>query len=158
MFTRRQIDYSFGDSGAGSSANLLNEKKMATIIRLEGFRLWGNRTASSDPKWQFLSVVRTADAIDEAILRSHLWAIDRNIAKTYLDDVSEGVNAYLRDLVARGAILGGSCRPDPQRNTVENIAAGRVYFDIEFTPAYPAERITFTSRLRNDHLATLVND
>ncbi len=60
--------------------------------------------------------------------------------------------------VARGAILGGSCRPDPQRNTVENIADGRVYFDIEFTPAYPAERITFTSRLTQDHLTTLVND
>ncbi|WP_375631839.1 phage tail sheath subtilisin-like domain-containing protein, partial [Bartonella sp. CL70QHWL] len=77
----RPIDFSIGDRS--SRANLLNEQNITTIIRENGYRLWGNRTLSSDTKFAFLSVVRTADMINDAILRGHLWAVDRNIKKTY---------------------------------------------------------------------------
>ncbi|MET3560678.1 phage tail sheath protein FI [Bartonella japonica] len=146
----RPIDFSIGDRS--SRANLLNEQNITTIIRENGYRLWGNRTVSSDPKFAFLSVVRTADMINDAILRGHLWAVDRNIRKTYMHDVSESVNAYLRDLKAQGAILGGSCFPDLGLNTASAIEDGRVYFNVEFTPATPAEHITFRSRIVNDYL------
>lgn len=33
---------------------------------------------------------RTADLINDSLLRAHLWAVDRNITKTYIDDVIEG--------------------------------------------------------------------
>lgn len=105
--TARPIDFTLGDTS--SRANLLNEKKVATIIREDGYRLWGNRTLSSDQKWAFLCVVRTADMINESILVNHLWAVDRGITKNYVTDVTEGVNAYLRSLVNKGAILGGNC-------------------------------------------------
>lgn len=149
--TTRPIPFDIND--AGGEANALNAGKVATIVHAQGYRLWGNRTASADAKWAFLSVARTADAIDEALLRSHLWAVDRNIVKTYLDDVAEGVRAYLRGLVADGAILGGSCVPDPERNSADDIQAGRVYFRIEFTPAYPAERVSFASALSDKYIA-----
>ena len=148
--TSRPVEFSLGDPNA--RANHLNENEVATIINLYGYRLWGNRTCSGDPKWAFLSVVRTADQINESLLRSHLWAVDRNITKTYLEDVVDGVNAYLRELVGLGAILGGRCWVDPDLNTPEAIAAGRVYFDFDFTPPSPAERITFRSRLVNDYI------
>lgn len=148
--TERAIDFTLGD--ASSRANLLNENEVAVIIRQDGFRTWGNRTCSADPKWQFLSVVRTADIINDSLLRAHLWAVDRNITKTYIEDVTEGVNAYLRSLVAMGAILGGSCWADPELNTPENIANGKVFFDFDFTPCYPAEHITFRSHLVNDYI------
>jgi phage tail sheath protein FI len=148
--TERAIDFALGDSS--SRANLLNEAKVATIIRQNGYRLWGNRTLSSDPKWVFLSVVRTADIINDSLLRAHLWAVDRNITKTYIQDVIEGVNAYLRSLTALGAILGGSCWADPALNTADQIAQGKVYFDFDFTPPYPAEHITFRSHLVNDYI------
>ena len=151
--TERPIDFALGDKNA--RANLLNENEVATIIRERGFRLWGNRTCSADPKWAFLSVVRTADILNDSLLRAHLWAVDRNISRTYFDDVSEGVNAYIRELVGLGALLGGQCYPTPELNTKESVAAGRVYFDIEFTPPPPAERVTFRSRLTNDYLETL---
>ena len=147
---------SFGLGEADSEANLLNAAEVATIIRAGGWRLWGNRTCSADPKWQFLSVVRIADRLNEAILRSHLWAVDRNITRTYVSDVVESVNAYLRQLAADGAILGGSCWADPELNTPESLADGRVYFDFDFTPAGPAERITFRSRLVNDYAETIL--
>ncbi|WP_375645123.1 phage tail sheath subtilisin-like domain-containing protein [Bartonella sp. MR100HLJHH] len=148
--TARPIDFSIGDRS--SRANLLNEQNITTIIRENGYRLWGNRTLSSDTKFAFLSVVRTADMINDAILRGHLWAVDRNIKKTYMNDVSESVNAYLRDLKAQGAILGGRCTPDPELNTASAIESGRVYFNVEFTPTTPAEHITFRSRIVNDYL------
>ena len=47
----RPIDFSFGDSSC--SANFLNENNVATIIHQNGYRLWGNRSCSSDAKWSF---------------------------------------------------------------------------------------------------------
>ena len=146
--TSRDIDFALGDPAA--RANLLNEHEVATIIRENGYRLWGNRTCSADAKWAFLSVVRTADAINESILRAHLWAVDRNITRTYLTDVADGVNAYIADLVGTGALLAGRCDPSPDLNTPASIAGGQAYFDVDFQPPYPAERITFRSRLVND--------
>lgn len=151
---QRPIDFVLGD--ANSRANLLNAGNVSTIIRQNGFRLWGNRTLSADPKWAFLSVRRTADLINDSILRAHLWAVDRNITRTYLSDVSDSVNAYLKSLQAQGAIIGGECFPSADLNTPANIAAGKVYFDVKFTAPYPAEHITFRSALVNDYLSEIV--
>ena len=148
--TSRAIDFAMGD--ASCRANLLNENNVATIIRQNGYRLWGNRTLSSDKKWAFLCVVRTADMIDESLKAAHLWAVDRGITKTYVSDVTEGVNAYLRYLTNIGAILGGSCWADPELNSADQIAQGKVYFDFDFTPVYPAEHIIFRSHLVNDYI------
>jgi phage tail sheath protein FI len=150
----RAVPFALGD--ANSAANILNENKVATIIREQGFRLWGNRTTASDSKWSFLSVRRTADMVNESILRGHLWAVDRCINRTYLQDVAESVNEYLRSLKARGAILGGECWIDPEANTAGNIADGRVTFDFDFTPCYPAERVSFRSVLTNGYLTELI--
>ena len=148
--TSRAIDFAMGD--ANCRANLLNESNVATIIRQNGFRLWGNRTLSSDKKWAFLCVVRTADMIDESLKAAHLWAVDRGITKTYVSDVVEGVNAYLRYLTNIGAILGGSCWANPELNSADQISQGKVYFDFDFTPVYPAEHIIFRSHLVNDYI------
>lgn len=101
-------------------------------------------------------MVRTADLINDALVRSHLWAVDRGITRNYLADVAEGVGNYLRSLVAQGAIVGGRCVPTPDLNTPSQIEAGKVTFDVDFTPVYPAERITFRSRLTNEYLEDLV--
>ena len=148
--TARPIDLRLGE--ATSRANLLNAAEVATIVNQNGYRLWGNRTLSSDPKWAFLSVVRVADQINEALWRSHLWALDRALTKTYIEEVRESVNAYLRGLTGQGAILGGTCWADPELNDKAAISSGKVYFDFDFTPPYPAEHITFRSRLVNDYI------
>ncbi|WP_298396711.1 phage tail sheath subtilisin-like domain-containing protein [uncultured Azonexus sp.] len=148
--TARSVDFTLGDVNA--RANYLNENEVATIIQKDGYRLWGNRTCAADPKWAFLSVRRTADMINESLLRAHMWAVDRNITKTYVQDVLEGVNSYLRHLTAVGAILGGKAWADPALNTPDQISQGKVYFDFDFTPPYPAEHITFRSRLVNDYI------
>lgn len=150
----RPIDFELGDPN--SRANLLNENRVATIISKQGFRLWGNRTTSVDAKWTFLSVRRTADMINESLLRAHLWAVDRNISLTYLEDVLESVNDYLRTLRNQGAIINGVAWADPERNTPSEIASGRVHIDFDFTPPYPAEHIVFRSHLVNDYLSEVI--
>lgn len=145
--TSRPIDFTLGDRS--SRANHLNENEVTTIIHQNGYRLWGNRTCSNDSKWAFLSVRRTADLINDSLLRTHLWAVDRNITKTYIDDVIEGVNSYLANLKAQGAIISGKCYATSELNTPANIASGKVFFDFEFTPPYPAEQIIFRSHLVN---------
>jgi len=149
------VDFQLGDST--SLANVLNEGKVTTFIRQGGFRVWGNLTGSIDAKWQFLSVRRTADIINDSILFNHLWAVDRNITRTYLEDVSDGVNAYLATLTNLGAIIGGRCWPDPDLNSPDQIALGKVYFNFEFTPPYPAQTVTFRSILTNDYLSELID-
>jgi phage tail sheath protein FI len=146
----RPIDFVLGDRA--SRANLLNEAKVATTIRQNGFRLWGNRTLSADAKFAFLSVRRTADVLNASLQRAHLWAIDRGITRTYVDDVTDSVNGFLRDLKAQGAILGGVCWADPDLNTPTAVADGKVYFNFDFSPVYPAEHITFRSILVNDYV------
>jgi hypothetical protein len=148
--TSRAIDFALDDKL--SRANRLNENEIATVIHQNGYRLWGNRSCSSDPKFAFISVRRTADLINDSLLRAHLWAVDRNITKTYIEDVVEGVNNYLRHLKNIGAIINGQCWADPELNTPDQIVQGKVSFDFDFTPPYPAEHITFRSSLVNDYL------
>ncbi|MCU7933737.1 MAG: phage tail sheath subtilisin-like domain-containing protein [Candidatus Thiodiazotropha sp. (ex Dulcina madagascariensis)] len=152
--THRPVDFSLGDVNA--RANYLNENEVATIIRKDGYRLWGNRTCSADPKWAFLNVRRTADMINESLQVAHMWAVDRNISKTYLEDVVEGVNAYMRHLKNQGAIINGQAWADPDLNTPDQIAQGIVYIDFDFTPPYAAEHIVFRSQLTNDYLVEVL--
>ena len=147
--TARPIDFELGNPS--SRANVLNEAKVATVIREDGYRLWGNRTLSADPKYAFLSVSRTADLIQDSIQRAHRWAVDRNITRTYLEAVSEAVEDYLASLVSDGAIAGGSCVPS-DTNTAAKIGDGQACFDVEFSTYSPAERVTFRVALTDDHL------
>jgi phage tail sheath protein FI len=149
----RPIDYALGDPN--TRANLLNENEIATIIRDDGYRLWGNRTASDDPLFAFLCVSRTADMIDLSVQRAHRWACDKGITRGYLDDVTSAVNGYLRYLTALGAIIGGRCYVDPDLNPVNEIKNGHVTFSYEFTPTYPAERVTFRSSITDEFIAAL---
>lgn len=148
--TARPVDFGLGN--ADCRAQFLNEHGVATVIHHEGFRLFGNRSTTADPKWQFLSVRRTADILHDSLVKAHFWAVDRNLSKTYFDDVAESVNAAIARLQAQGALLGGSCTPSPELNSPADLANGHVYFDIAFTPPYPTERLTFRSLLVHNAL------
>ncbi len=151
--TARGVDFELGDFNC--RANHLNENEVATVIHEEGYRLWGNRSCATDPKTAFLCVRRTADMVAESILYAHLWAVDRGITKTYLEDVRDGVRAYLRHLTKVGAILGGDCWADPELNSPDQISQGIVYWDYDFTPVYPAEHLVFRAHLVDDYIADL---
>jgi uncharacterized protein len=144
--TARAVDFALSD--VNSAANLMNESKVATIIHWEGYRLWGNRTASADPFWAFLSVRRTADMIYESVEKAFGWALDRPMSAQLLQDIANSVNAYLRHLKAQGAILGGRCWLDPELNTTATLMAGQLYLNFDIEPPAPLERLTFRA-MRN---------
>ena len=146
----QSVDWSLGDSEC--LANMLNENKVSTIINSGGFKHWGNRTCSSDPKWQFEQTRRTADIINDSIQTNHQWAVDMGITKTLFSDVTEGVNAYLRELKTLGAILGGECWVDSDLNSSATIQKGYTYYDFDFAPVYPNEHMVIRSRINNDYL------
>ena len=153
--TQRKIDFQHGNSA--TRAQSLNDEHIATIIRLNGFRLWGNETvATTDASYRFINIQRTADAIEDSLEEAHLWAVDRNITVRYFELVAQSVNNFLAKLTAQGAITGGTCYPDDSKNTVASIEAGEVYFQVEWSGAYPAQTLNINMELSGRFLEELL--
>ena len=153
--TTRAVEYLDGDETC--RANLLNNANIATIIRDDGFRLWGNRTLSSDAKWSFVTRVRTMDIVMDAILYGHKWAVDRAITSTYIRDVTEGLQAFMRDLKSQGAIINFEVYADPVLNTASQLEQGKVYWNIRFTDVPPAENPNFRIEVTNQWLTEVLD-
>ncbi|WP_338474320.1 phage tail sheath family protein [Pseudomonas sp. MS646] len=153
--TSRPIEFLDGDETC--RANLLNNANITTIIRDDGFRLWGNRTLSSDPKWAFVTRVRTMDIVMDAILYGHKWAVDRSITATYIKDVTEGLQAFMRDLKAQGAIINFEVFADPELNSASQLAQGKVYWNIRFTDVPPAENPNFRVEVTDQWLTEVLD-
>ncbi|QQD56229.1 phage tail sheath family protein [Pseudomonas fluorescens BBc6R8] len=153
--TKRPVEFLDGDETC--RANLLNNANITTIIRDDGFRLWGNRTCSSDPKWAFVTRVRTMDIVMDAILYGHKWAVDRSITKTYVSDVTNGLQAFMRDLKSQGAIINFEVFADPELNTASQLEQGKVYWNIRFTDVPPAENPNFRVEVTNQWLTEVLD-
>ena len=146
------------DSGhANSRAQLMLDNAIWTVVRdAGGFQLWGTDTpAATDPEYSFPNVRRTADIMGESIQKAHRWAVAEGITKNYLSAVSQSVNDFIRSLVTRGALTGGLCYQDAALNTPANIALGIAYFNIEWTPVYPANSVVFRMQLTTKYLESV---
>lgn len=152
--TARAIDFTLGD--ATSCANILNENEVTTIIQRDGYRLWGNRSLAADPKWAMIKRRRVADMINESIMQSHFWAVDRNADRTYFENVVDGVNAYGLRMINVGALVGFKCWADAELNTPEALEDGKVYFDYDWVETPTAEHITFRSMINNGYLTEVL--
>ncbi|MHC8299012.1 phage tail sheath subtilisin-like domain-containing protein [Pseudomonas sp. ZS1P83] len=152
--TTRPIEYL--DNDATCRANLLNNANIATIIRDGGYRLWGNRTLSSDPKWSFVTRVRTCDILMDAIQAGHKWAVDRSITKTYVADVTEGLQAFMRDQKNAGAVINFEVYADKEMNTASQVEQGKIYWRIRFTDVPPAENPNFLIEVTNEWLTEVL--
>lgn len=145
----------FGLSDSETEANILNEAAIATIVQVGGWKLWGNRTPSTDTLWMFLSVRRTADTIYDSIDAALLWALDRPATPQLVIDVRDSVQAYLDTLVGIGALLGGRVWFDPELNPVTALQQGQLTLDFDIEPPAPVERITFRAHRNGDYYETL---
>ena len=133
-----------------SEVNQLNEAGILTVFNSfgSGLRTWGNRSSayptSTDPT-NFINIRRTADIIHESVEYSMLQFMDYPIDNALIDSICESVNAFIRTLIGRGALIDGKCKYNPDKNPPSEIANGHLIFDISFMPPTPAERITFES-------------
>ncbi len=152
--TTRAVEYLDGDETC--RANLLNNANITTIIRDDGYRLWGNRTLSSDPKWAFVTRVRTLFIIMDAVQAGHKWAVDRSITKTYVKDVTDGLQAFMRDLKNQGAVINFEVFADEELNTASQIEQGKVYWRIRFSDVPPAENPNFLFEVTNEWMTEVL--
>lgn len=152
--TTRAVEYLDGDETC--RANLLNNANITTIIRDDGFRLWGNRTLSSDPKWAFVTRVRTLFILMDAVQAGHKWAVDRSITKTYVKDVTDGLEAFMRDLKNQGAVINFEVYADQELNTASQIEQGKVFWRIRFTDVPPAENPNFLFEVTNEWMTEVL--
>jgi len=143
-----------------SEANLLNENGILTVFNSfgSGLRTWGNRSAAwpalTHPR-NFINVRRTADVLHESVEFSMLQFMAYPINDALIDSIAGSVDAFIRTLISRGALIDGSCTYDPAKNPPTAVALGHLTFDITFMPPTPCERITFESFIDIELLRSL---
>ncbi|MDQ0510874.1 phage tail sheath subtilisin-like domain-containing protein [Ancylobacter amanitiformis] len=138
--TNRPIEY-------GTQANYLNENRINTIVNIDndGFRLWGVWTCASDLMWQFVSVRRCADAINESLEKAYIEFNDRPFSKANLKFMIEGGRAFLRLMEKEGAILPGHDVWLLDTNTEGEMVQGIIKLGVKFEPPAPMVDIRITA-------------
>lgn len=151
---KRSVAFTNGD--AECQAQLLNNAGVNTLIRQDGWRLWGGLSLSADTRFKFLCVSRTDDIIAESLQLGFLAHVDKGITKTFVADLVVAILSFLRGLKARGALIDGKAWADPKMNTAATISLGELYLDYDFTPVYPAHSITLRRHLTTEYLNQIV--
>jgi phage tail sheath protein FI len=146
-------DVYFDMQNTATDANYLNEMGVTTLVRRDGFRFWGNRTCSDDPLFQFESTVRTAQVLSTLMADGVAWAVDKGIHPSLAKDIVEYVNGNIRQLVREGRLIGGSCWVDPAANSADQLAAGKLAIDYDYTDVPPLENLNLRQRKTNRYLA-----
>jgi phage tail sheath protein FI len=133
---------------AASDTNTLNAQGILTAFSAfgTGIRAWGNRSAGY-PSYTtpdvFIPVRRTMDVIEQSVQLAMLQFLDQPISNGLIAAILASVNAFIRTLIQRGALVAGSASYNPAENPASQLAAGQLVFDIDCMPPPPAERLTF---------------
>lgn len=152
----RPIDYFDGD--AATEADYLTRNKIATFIREDGFRLWGNETCWTEPLNKFLPVVRTHDIIIESVERAHRQFRDQPFSVQLLTDIAGSVNGFLRQMKARGWTIGYEVWLDPALNTVETWLNGDLFMSYDAEAPAPLQRLVFMFNRNTDYYGSMRRD
>ncbi|KGA31331.1 tail sheath protein [Pectobacterium brasiliense] len=139
----------------GTDADLLNQAGVTTLVRKDGFRFWGNRTCSDDPLFLFENYTRTAQVLADTMAEAHMWAVDKPVTPTLINDIIEGIKAKFRELKSGGYIIDADCWFDETANDKDTLKAGKLYIDYDYTPVPPLENLTLRQRITDKYLVNL---
>lgn len=146
LATEVPIISSLTDPAADSS--LLNAQGIVTLFRRAGtgYRIWGNWT-SAFPTEKTTDVMIAPKAvrmmIRESLIDAALNFIDRTVTKVAVEMTVNTVNAFLRGLVGKGAIIEGECTWDAKLNPAASIAQGQLTYTLTVTFAPSTDKLTF---------------
>ncbi len=159
---------SFFDGELDHEANYLNEEGIATFIPAKvvqdgkgnyspnGSILWGNRTASTDPLWTFVNIVRTRALLEKTVARKTRPFNDENISDQAVVAVIRSLQDLLDEMVMARAILPGArAYWDRNHNTNSSMRSGKVRFEFEAEEAPPMEHLIFGSHRAEHHFDNL---
>lgn len=136
-----------------TDAGYLNSNEITTLFQHDGFRFWGSRTCSDDPLFAFENYTRTAQIMADTIAEAHMWAIDKPMHGSLVNDMLEGIKAKQREWTRLGYLMGGDAWYDPELNSKDTLKAGKLYIDYDYTPVPPLEDLTFRQRITDSYLA-----
>ncbi|UYY78414.1 phage tail sheath subtilisin-like domain-containing protein [Sphingomonas sp. R1] len=147
-------DIQFDIQDSGCEANLLNESQVCALVRAGGgFRIWGSRTCSGEPLFAFESAARTAQVLLDTIGNGMMWAIDKPLRPSLAKDIVETINGELRQMTLAGQILGGKAWFDATRNPTDQLKAGKLTIDYDYTPVPPLEALGLNQRITDSYFA-----
>ena len=114
-----------------------------------GFRVWGARTASSDPEWKYLNVRRFFAYLERSIEKGTQWAVFENNGPELWSNVRSTVEDFLFNEFANGRLLGTKpeeayfVRCDRTTMTQNDLDNGRLVCLVGVAPLRPAEFVIF---------------
>lgn len=114
-----------------------------------GYRVWGARTASSDPEWKYVNVRRYFNYLESSIDRGTQWAVFEPNGEQLWANVRDTIGAFLFNEWTSGALLGGTpeqaffVRCDRSTMTQNDLDNGRLICLIGVAVLKPAEFVIF---------------
>ena len=118
-------------------------------FRSRGYRVWGARTASSDPEWKYINVRRYFAYLEHSIDRGTQWTVFENNTGVLWNKVRQSIDNFLFNEWRQGRLAGTrpdeaySVRCDRSTMTQDDIDNGRLICEIGVAPVRPAEFIIF---------------
>ena len=142
---RFQTDISFGEQ------ELLNPRGINCLRFFpgRGNRLWGARTASSDPEWKYVGVRRYFLYLEHSIDRSTQWSVFENNGPVLWANIRESVSSFLYNEWRNNSLLGSTpeeaffVRCDRTTMTQNDLDNGRLICLIGVAVLKPAEFVVF---------------
>ena len=131
--------------------DILNPKGINLIRSFpgQGIRVWGARTATSDPSWKYVNVRRLFIFLEESIKANTNWAVFEPNDEVLWVRVQRTISVFLENLW-RGGSLAGSAPEEAffvnighDTMTQDDIDNGRLICVIGVAPVKPAEFVIF---------------
>ena len=130
----------------------LNANEVTSLIQHEGFRFWGNRTCSDDPRFAFETTTRTAQFLLDTIIAGCFPFTDKPLTPILARDNIDSINAKLRQFVAKGWLIGASCWYNEEINNPQDLSQGIMYIDYDYTPVPTLENLFLNQRITDRYL------
>jgi phage tail sheath protein FI len=114
-----------------------------------GFRLWGARTASSDPEWKYVNLRRYFCYLEHSIDRGTQWAVFEPNGEALWANVRRTIEDFLFNEWQMGALLGDKpekayfVKCDRSTMTQNDLDNGRLVCLIGVAALRPAEFVIF---------------
>ena len=114
-----------------------------------GYRVWGARTASSDPEWKYMNVRRYFAFLERSIEKGTQWAVFENNGRTLWANVQSTISDFLFNEWKEDHLAGATpdeaffVRCDRSTMTQNDIDNGRMICLIGVAPLRPAEFVIF---------------
>jgi phage tail sheath protein FI len=114
-----------------------------------GYRVWGARTLSDDPQWQYVNVRRYFLYLEHSIADSTSWVVFEPNGQALWSSVAGSVSDFLYNEWSSGSLFGAKpaeayfVRCDQTTMTQADLENGRLVCVIGVAPLEPAEFVIF---------------